>query len=190
MNVSVLGPSRLRVSRLWLGTATFVNHAWGCHEFVLDTVRRAILGGALRGGLQPREHGALPAPGSCSPRAGWRYPPGQADCLVVFRPHIGAVVHELDLGELVGLYDIRKVLEPVAIRRAASRITAEEVAGVQALAEAMERESDPGEWAELNRQFHAAVERAAHAPLSTQLSFAGACGPTVSAPAIESTGRC
>jgi DNA-binding GntR family transcriptional regulator len=77
---------------------------------------------------------------------------------------MGAVVRELDVAELAELYDIRKSLEPLSIRRAAARITPGELARAQALADAMENESDPAAWAGLNRQFHASLEDVAHAP--------------------------
>jgi DNA-binding GntR family transcriptional regulator len=134
------------------------------HEFVLDTLRRAILGGAMTGGtrlVQADIAGRLSV--STTPvREALR--DLAAEGLVVFRPHIGAVVRELDLDELVELYDIRKSLEPLAIRRTAARITADELAGAYALVKEMEQETDPAAWAELNRKFHGALEDAAQAP--------------------------
>lgn len=134
------------------------------HEFVYDTLRRAILGGALAGGtkLVQADIASQLSVSTTPVREALR--DLAAEGLVVFRAHIGAVVRELDIGELVELYDIRKALEPLAIQRAAARITPEEIAQAYALARQMEQESSPGAWAELNRKFHAIVENAAQAP--------------------------
>ncbi len=134
------------------------------HEFVYDTLRRAILGGALPGGahLVQADIASRLSVSTTPVREALR--DLAAEGLVVFRPHIGAVVRELNLVELTELYDIRKALEPLAIRRAAERITAEELAEATALARQMEAESDPATWAVLNRKFHQVLEDAAQAP--------------------------
>jgi DNA-binding GntR family transcriptional regulator len=134
------------------------------HELVYETLRRAILGGALPGGahlVQADIAGRLSV--STTPvREALR--DLAAEGLVVFRPHIGAVVRELDTAELVELYEIRKALEPLAIRRAAERISPAELAEASALAKQMEGERDPAAWTVLNRKFHDVLEDAAQAP--------------------------
>jgi DNA-binding GntR family transcriptional regulator len=69
------------------------------------------------------------------------------------------------VGERLELYEIRKALEPLAIRRAAARITSEELARASALVNEMEAETDPAVWAGLNRKFHSILEEAAQTPL-------------------------
>ena len=134
------------------------------HELVHDTLRRAILGGALPGGtrLIQADIASQLSVSTTPVREALR--DLAAEGLVVFRAHIGAVVRELDVAELAELYDIRKSLEPLSIRRAAARVTPGELARAQALADAMENEADPAAWAGLNRQFHASLEDVAHAP--------------------------
>jgi DNA-binding GntR family transcriptional regulator len=134
------------------------------HEFVYDTLRRAILGGALPGGahLVQADIASRLSVSTTPVREALR--DLAAEGLVVFRPHIGAVVRELNMTELAELYDIRKALEPLAIRRAAERITPDELAEATALARQMETESDPATWAVLNRKFHQVLEDAAQAP--------------------------
>ena len=134
------------------------------HEFVYDTLRRAILGGALPGGahLVQADIASRLSVSTTPVREALR--DLAAEGLVVFRPHIGAVVRELNLAELAELYDIRKALEPLAIRRAAERITPDELAEATSLARQMEAESDPATWAVLNRKFHQVLEDAAQAP--------------------------
>lgn len=133
------------------------------HEFVHDTLRRAILSGALPGGarLIQADIASQLSVSTTPVREALR--DLATEGLVVFRAHIGAVVRELDFEELVELYDIRKAMEPLAIQRAAARITPGELSAAAALAKAMEQEGDPAAWAALNRTFHGQLEEAAHA---------------------------
>lgn len=133
------------------------------HEFVYDTLRRAILSGALPGGarLVQADIASQLSVSTTPVREALR--DLAAEGLVVFRAHIGAVVRDLDVEEFLELYDIRKALEPLAIQRAAARITPDELAAATALAKAMEQENDPAAWAALNRTFHGQLEEAAHA---------------------------
>lgn len=133
------------------------------HEFVHDTLRRAILSGALPGGarLVQADIASQLSVSTTPVREALR--DLAAEGLVVFRAHIGAVVRALDVEELLELYDIRKALEPLAIRRAAARITPDELAAATVLAKTMEQENDPAVWAALNRTFHEQLEEAAHA---------------------------
>jgi DNA-binding GntR family transcriptional regulator len=133
------------------------------HELVHDTLRRAILGGALPGGtrLVQADIASQLAVSTTPVREALR--DLVAEGLVAFRPHVGAVVRELSVTELTELYDIRKALEPLAIRRAAELITPEVLAAAEGLASAMEQENDPMAWAALNRTFHSMLEGAAQA---------------------------
>jgi DNA-binding GntR family transcriptional regulator len=134
------------------------------HELVYDTLRRAILSGTLPGGahLVQADLASQLSVSTTPVREALR--DLTAEGLVVFRPHIGAVVRDLNMPELVELYDIRKALEPLAIRRAAKQITAAELADATALARQMEKDRDPAAWAVLNRRFHQILEEAAQAP--------------------------
>lgn len=133
------------------------------HDFVYDTLRRGILSGALPGGarLVQADIASQLSVSTTPVREALR--DLTAEGLVVFKAHTGAIVRELDLEELEELYDIRKALEPLAMQRAAARITPEELTAASALAKAMEQENDPAAWAALNRTFHGLLEEAAHA---------------------------
>lgn len=134
------------------------------HQFVHDTLRRAILSGALRGGtrLVQADLAAQLAVSTTPVREALR--DLTVEGLVEFHPHLGAVVRAPNLDEVVEMYEIRQALEPLAIRRAAERITPEELAEADSLLKAMDAERDPAAWAELNTQFHQIFERAADAP--------------------------
>lgn len=134
------------------------------HQFVRETLRRAILGGALTGGTrlvqadiaEQLEVSTTPVREALRDLA--------ADGLIRFDPHRGAVVRELDLAELMEIYEIRAALEPLAIRKAAKRITPEQLAEAAALQDKMDAETDPGAWTELNTRFHRLLEAASGAP--------------------------
>jgi DNA-binding GntR family transcriptional regulator len=134
------------------------------HQFVHDTLRRAILSGALGGGtrLVQADLAAQLDVSTTPVREALR--DLTVEGLVEFRPHMGAVVRELDLEELIEMYEIRKALEPLALRRAAERITPDELAQAESLLKAMDKEKDPAAWTELNTRFHGVFERAADAP--------------------------
>ncbi|GAA3750207.1 GntR family transcriptional regulator [Salinactinospora qingdaonensis] len=134
------------------------------HEFVRDTLRRAIIGGAFTGGTRLVQADiAEQLKVSTTPvREALR--DLASDGLIVFDPHRGAIIHELDASELVEIYEIRKALEPLAIRKAAQRITEEQLREATALQQRMDREEDPAAWVELNWEFHSLLERAASSP--------------------------
>jgi DNA-binding GntR family transcriptional regulator len=134
------------------------------HEFVLGALRRAILGGSMPGGtrLVQADIASQLSVSTTPVREALREL--AAEGLVVIRPHIGAVVRELDPAELTELYEIRMALEPLEIRRAAARITAGELARAEGLARQLETETDPAVWAELNHAFHSLIAEAAGAP--------------------------
>lgn len=134
------------------------------HELVHDTLRRAILCGALPGGTRLVQADIADELSVSTTPVREALRDLVAEGLVMFRPHVGAVVRELSITELTELYDIRKALEPLAIRRAAERITPEVLAAAEGLASAMEQEIEPMAWAALNRSFHSLLEEAASAP--------------------------
>jgi DNA-binding GntR family transcriptional regulator len=132
-------------------------------EFVHDTLRRAILSGALPGGTRLVQADLANQLSVSTTPVREALRDLVAEGLVVFRAHAGAVVRQLDSEELVELYEIRQALEPLALRRAIARITPIQLATADALVRAMEQEGDPAAWAALNRSFHGVLEEAAHA---------------------------
>lgn len=72
-----------------------------------------------------------------------------------------ATVHTPSLEEAREIYDLRLVLDPIAVRRAVERITPEELETAQAIHETMLSSDDIGEWVDANREFHRALQQAA-----------------------------
>jgi DNA-binding GntR family transcriptional regulator len=137
------------------------------HEIVRETLRHAILSGELPGGTRlVQAELAVQLKVSTTPvREALR--DLASDQLIRFHPHRGAVVHELHMDELREIYQIRKALEPLAMRLAATHITKAELKEAAALNARMEKESDPAAWVRSNWEFHALLESAAHSPRLT-----------------------
>lgn len=84
--------------------------------------------------------------------------------LVRIDAHRGAVVRGLNVDELTEIYELRMVLEPLAVRKAAMRMSAAELTRAEALCQKMDELDDPATWAEANRDFHAILTEAARSP--------------------------
>ncbi|MGH8869244.1 MAG: GntR family transcriptional regulator [Actinomycetes bacterium] len=139
------------------------------HGFVLDSLKRAILSGALPGGtrLIQSELAAQLKVSTTPVREALR--DLVAVGLVRFDPHRGAVVKELDFGELTEIYELRRLLEPFSIRKVAQNITAEEIAAASELQDRMDETEESGAWVQLNWEFHSLLENAARAPRLQQM---------------------
>lgn len=81
----------------------------------------------------------------------------ESEGLVISSPHKGAFVRPLSASELEDLYDIRIALESLAIQVAISHVKTEHLAELDHLVTAMDSESDPGPWLDLNLAFHRAL---------------------------------
>jgi len=135
------------------------------HQYAKEALRSAILSGSLPGGsrLVQADLAAELRVSTTPIREALR--DLVAEGLIVFDPHRGALVRSLDVAEVKEIYDIRRVLEPLAVRRATERITKAELAEAADLLKQMEDCTDPTEWVELNWRFHGLLEAAARSPL-------------------------
>lgn len=133
-------------------------------DTVRAVLRRGIVAGAIPGGtrlVQSRVAGELGV-GTGAVRDALRE---LAACgLVRFGRDGVAVVHELSRAELEDLYEIRKLLEPVATARAARYAGRESILQAVELLAAMECEADGRRWAEYNDSFHSVIEEAGSGP--------------------------
>jgi DNA-binding GntR family transcriptional regulator len=128
---------------------------------VRDTLRMAILRGQLTAGtrLVQAEIAAMLDVSTTPVREALIRLASEG--LIQFDPHHGAVVHEIDLTELREIYEIRTALEEIAVRRAASRITPDQLDEAAERIKEMDAIDDPGLWVERNWQFHFLIEQAA-----------------------------
>ncbi len=93
----------------------------------------------------------------------------EAEGLVTFSPHVGAVVSSLSLEEIRELFDLRALLESELLRRAIPHMHEDDLAraaGVLAEYRAAFRRRDVAAWGALNWEFHAALLQPAAQPLT------------------------
>lgn len=84
----------------------------------------------------------------------------EAEGLVTFTPHCGAVVTTLSLPEIEELFELRANIEGDLIRRAVLRMTTDDDARAAKVLKAYElalRSGNPSAWGELNWQFHSTL---------------------------------
>src|SRR5450756_318090 len=84
--------------------------------------------------------------------------------LVDFDAGRGAVVHTLSEDEWRETIQIRRLLEPCALRRAADRIASQSLVEMERISAVMDVETDVVAWTDLNRQFHRIHFEAAGSP--------------------------
>lgn len=134
------------------------------HQYVHDTLREAILSGEIRAGsrLVQADIAAQLDVSTTPVREALR--DLATEGLVQFDPHRGAIVRELDWEEVREIYQLRQLLEPLAIRLAIGRMSGEELQTANELAQEMESVRSPGRFVELNRAFHGLFADAARSP--------------------------
>lgn len=148
------------------------------YEYVLDVLRRGILSGEIEPGTRLVQSDVAEQLNVSTTPVREALRELTSEGLVRFDPHRGGVVQELGMEELDEIFELRKVLEPFSLRRAADRITDEELTEAESIIEAMDDESDLGAWVELNRRFHMIHHEAAGSPrligIMTPLQYASA----------------
>lgn len=133
-------------------------------EFVQRSLRAAILDGQIPPGTPLRQE-ALAAAFAVSRmpvREALRQLEAQA--LIEFTPHKGAVVSEISAQDQADTYLIRRALEPVAFAQSIPHLTREDLDRAEELIGDMDRESDHGRLGELNRRFHLSLYAHAGSP--------------------------
>jgi DNA-binding GntR family transcriptional regulator len=132
---------------------------------VADRLRRAVLSGQLPPGsrlLQATVAEQMKT--STTPvREAMRELAGEG--LLDLDPHRGVMVHTSSVAELEEIYQIRSLLEPVAIAATVANLTPAQIAAAEGLVDRMEGEEDVAEWAMLNMSFHAVLAEATRLPI-------------------------
>jgi DNA-binding GntR family transcriptional regulator len=134
------------------------------YEYVLGVLRRAILNGELSTGsrLVQAELAAMLDVSTTPVREALR--DLATEGLVQFDPHRGAIVAELSADDVLDIYEIRMVLEPLAMRQAVPNISEALIARLRKLHESMEADPQSFDWVDRNRVFHMAVYETAASP--------------------------
>jgi DNA-binding GntR family transcriptional regulator len=93
----------------------------------------------------------------------------EAEGLVTFNPHRGAVVSTLSLREIEELFELRALIELDLFRRAVPRIGTEDVTRAKEILDAYEtalKKGDVAAWGEMNWQFHSTLFAPADRPFA------------------------
>jgi DNA-binding GntR family transcriptional regulator len=93
----------------------------------------------------------------------------EAEGLVTFNPHRGAVVSTLSLSEIDELFELRLQIELDLLRRAMPHIEREDVARAKEILDRYEtalRNGDVASWGEMNWQFHSTLYAPADRPFT------------------------
>lgn len=124
------------------------------HEFVKESLRRAILRGDLSGGarLIQSDLAATLHVSTTPVREALR--DLATEGLITFDRHRGGVVREPEWSEMEEIRLIRQQLEPLSVQLGIEHITDDELAQADRLRQRMSKERDLGNWVELNTQFH------------------------------------
>jgi DNA-binding GntR family transcriptional regulator len=88
----------------------------------------------------------------------------QAEGLVRIDPHRGAVVFHPTAEDLLEYYEIREVLESLAVRHAIERLTPAIAKNLNELIDRMRRTTDARRWLRLNDEFHLKLYECARRP--------------------------
>jgi DNA-binding GntR family transcriptional regulator len=97
----------------------------------------------------------------------------EAEGLVTFNPHRGAVVSTLSLREIEELFELRALIELDLFRRAIPRIATEDVTRAKDILDAYEtalRKGDVAAWGEMNWQFHSTLFAPAERPFTLSVA--------------------
>lgn len=132
--------------------------------FVEATLRTAILSGRLRGGTPLRQEDLAAAFGVSRMPVREALRQLEAQALLDFVPHKGAVVTEISAADAADTYAIRMALEPAALERSIPNLTETDFERAENLIDEMDNEQDPGRMGELNRRFHMTLYGAAGRP--------------------------
>ncbi|HEU4917118.1 MAG TPA: GntR family transcriptional regulator [Acidimicrobiia bacterium] len=134
------------------------------HEFVRSVLRRAILNGELGSGsrLVQAELAAMLDVSTTPVREALR--DLATEGLVQFDTHRGAIVSELSAEDVHDIYEIRRVLEPLAMRQAVPNVSDALLARLRKLHQGMLDEPHSVDWVDRNRVFHMAVYETAASP--------------------------
>lgn len=122
--------------------------------FVEAALRDAIVSNALPGGTPLRQEELARRFGVSRMPVREAIRQLEAQALVDFHPHRGAVVCEISASDAADNYAIRAALEPAALRLSIPHLSDDDVHRARDLISEMDAEEDDGRMGDLNRRFH------------------------------------
>lgn len=138
-------------------------------KFVAQRLREEIHDGTLAPGTRLRQNEVAQRFQVSTTPVREAFAQLQAEGQIRVDPHRGAVVFHPTVSDLIQAYEIREVLESLAVKLATPRLTPEIGRSMSDLIDRMERTSDPRRWLRLNDEFHLKLYACADRPQLTAL---------------------
>jgi DNA-binding GntR family transcriptional regulator len=133
-------------------------------ELIANSLRRAILKGAISGGTQLKQN-------DVAARFGVSVVPVRealqrliADGLAVLHPNRGVMVTEISEDDFLDIAELRALLEPHALRRSAPRLTPADFMQSEKILQRAAETSDPLDRADLHWEFHKSLYQQTERP--------------------------
>lgn len=133
-------------------------------KIVAGRLRDEIQQGTLKPGTRLRQNDVAGRFGVSTTPVREAFAQLQAEGLVRIDPHRGAVVFRPTVDDLKEFYEIREVLESLAISLAMPNIDGNQVKELNAIIEKMRRMDDARRWLKLNDEFHLRLYERADRP--------------------------
>lgn len=136
-------------------------------EHALEGLRQAILGSELRPGQRINQEDVADALGVSVAPVREALRTLEQEGQVTYIPRRGYFVTELSIAELQEIYDLRRVLEDLAVRHALPRLGPEEIDRIELAARDCANAADVGNVAaelDANRRFHFAIVQSTDQP--------------------------
>lgn len=124
---------------------------------VAEKLRRLIQSGEIAPGSRLRQNEVAERFGVSTTPVREAFAELARDGIVRQDAHRGATVVLPSLDEIIEIYKIRGVLEPMATELAAAHATEADIANLERILEEMKRTDDPSRYVELNHLFHATI---------------------------------
>jgi len=133
-------------------------------DLIAEQLRRAILMGAISGGAQLKQN-------DVAARFGVSVAPVRealqrliADGLAVLHPNRGVTVSQISEQDFLEIAELRRLLEPHALRHSAPRLTAADLDDAEAVLMKAAAATDPLDRAALHWEFHRSLYKRAERP--------------------------
>ena len=147
-----------------LGSASHNTRRTTAHEFVRDSLRRAIISGRLGPGVTLTQSQIAEALGVSTTPVREALRDLATERLVDIDNYRTTSIHRPSVRELEEVYDLRRMLETYAIRKIVEQVDERVLDQAAAIQERMDRQTDTAEWLLLNAEFHTVLNSTLDAP--------------------------
>jgi DNA-binding GntR family transcriptional regulator len=133
-------------------------------ELIARSLRKAILEGAIAGGMQLKQNDVAAKFGVSVVPVREALQRLIADGLAVLHPNRGVTVTDISEDDFLDIAELRALLEPQALRRSAPRLTAADLMQSEKILQRAAETSDLLDRADLHWQFHSSLYQQAERP--------------------------